>query len=429
MPIVRSIGRLTSGSRGGVVTQGGAWPLAPEAGAALAAHGLTGEGYRGLGGSYATLYRTQPAVRTVVDFIARNIAQLGLHGYERVSDTDRRRDTTSDLARLVGRPNPYTTTYRLVEHALIDWGVFGNGYILKLRDRADAPPYELWRLPAARVTVAGDLFPTAYGFLAFDGTWFEIPASEVIHLREGNVDGGVLGLPRLETLRKRLLEETYLQEYRLNYWRQGARVAGVVERSLEAPEWDDDARARFRQSFTETYGGPSGAGLVPVLDEGMSYKVAGQSAEEQQLNESRELTDEEVARSYHMPLSSVQLLRRATFSNIREQHKGLYQDGLGPLMQMVEQEFELTLVPEFYEAGSYYLEFNFAEKLRGSFEERAAALYQATGRPWMSVNEARGIENMPRSENPDDDTIAAPLNMTTSVVPGVGRDRQERSVA
>ncbi len=416
MPIVRSLGRLTSVTRGGAGHRAGAWPLSADAGYALATHGLEGTGYvRTSAGSYATIYRTQPAVRTVVDFIARNIAQLGLHIYERLADNNRQRDTTSGLARLLARPNPFTTTYRLIEHTLIDWGTFGNGYIVKLRPSESSAPVELWRVPASRVTVAGELYPVAYGVLAFDNTWFEIPASEVIHIRDGKDDdaGGVLGLSKLETLRKRLLEESHLQNYRLNYWRQGARIPGVVQRPLEAPEWDDEARARFRQSFSETYGGPDGAGLVPVLDEGMTYVGAGHSAEQQQLNEARELHDEEVVRAYQMPLSTVQLLRRATFANIREQHKALYQDGLGPIMQMVEQELELSLVPHFYEPGTAYVEFNFDEKLRGSFEERASALAQATGRPWLSVNEARAIENLPKSTEPDDDKIAAPLNMRT----------------
>ena len=47
---------------------------------------------------YATMYRQQPNVRTCVDFLARNIAQLGLHVFRRVSDTDRERLTDHPLA-------------------------------------------------------------------------------------------------------------------------------------------------------------------------------------------------------------------------------------------------------------------------------------------------------------------------------------------
>ena len=53
---------------------------------------------------YATIYRTQPNVRVCVDFLARNIAQLGLHVFRRVSDTDRERLTDHPLAQVLGKP-------------------------------------------------------------------------------------------------------------------------------------------------------------------------------------------------------------------------------------------------------------------------------------------------------------------------------------
>jgi len=429
MPIVRSAGSLVGLEtrqapwRGAQIngvwapgTASGPWPESKDPIAFSEPDGWH-LGGTGSGGSYATLYRTQPALRTVIDACARNIAQLGLHTYERVSDTDRRRVTTDPVAQLVSYPNPYTTQYRLVEHALIDFGVYANAYILKLRRGEDDPPYELWRLPAGRVSAYGTLYPEVYGLYTYDGGWVEIPARDVIHLREANPGSDtVAGLSKIETLRRKLLEEMFAQAYRAHYWRQGARIAGVIHRPLEAPEWDANARAHFRQEFAEVYGGARGAGLVPVLDEGMQYHEAGHSAEQQQLAEARELHDEEIARAYHMPLPVVGLLRRATFSNVKEQHKMLYQDALGPTIQMVEQELEAALIHEFAERGTYYYEFNVREKLRGSFEEQVLALNTAVGRPWMSVNEARAVQNMPRSPHPADDAIALPLNMTTSDV-------------
>ena len=53
----------------------------------------------------ARLWRSQPHLRTVVSFLARNIAQLGVHSFERVSETDRRRDRTSPAARALADPD------------------------------------------------------------------------------------------------------------------------------------------------------------------------------------------------------------------------------------------------------------------------------------------------------------------------------------
>src|SRR5262245_35974574 len=59
--------------------------------------------------AYMTMYATQPNVRTVVDFLARNVAQLGIHVFRRVSDTDRQRLTNHQLAQWLAHPTPFVT--------------------------------------------------------------------------------------------------------------------------------------------------------------------------------------------------------------------------------------------------------------------------------------------------------------------------------
>ena len=56
--------------------------------------------------TYAALFRTQPSVRTVVTFLARNIADLNVHVYRRVSDIDRERLIDHELAVWLATPNP-----------------------------------------------------------------------------------------------------------------------------------------------------------------------------------------------------------------------------------------------------------------------------------------------------------------------------------
>ena len=45
----------------------------------------------GLNQLYGEIYATQPNVRICVDFLSRNVAQLGFPVYRRISDTDRER--------------------------------------------------------------------------------------------------------------------------------------------------------------------------------------------------------------------------------------------------------------------------------------------------------------------------------------------------
>jgi hypothetical protein len=107
----------------------------------------------------------------------------------------------------------------------------------------------------------------------------------------------------------------------------------------------------------------------------------------------------------------VGILDHATFSNIREQHKQLYADCLGPWTRMVEQELARQLLPECDDAEDIYLEFNIAEKLKGSFEETSNAYRISIGRPFMTANEGRARLNLPSiKDDPTADQLAMPLN-------------------
>jgi hypothetical protein len=152
------------------------------------------------------------------------------------------------------------------------------------------------------------------------------------------------------------------------------------------------------------------AGGTPILEDGMKFVPASQTAEQLQYVEARKLTREEVAAAYFIPPTMVGVMDSATFSNIKEQHKHLYQDTLGPWLQMIAEELALQLLGDFPDSQGTYLEFNLAEKLRGSFEEQAAQLQASVGGPFMTRNEARALSNLPAIDGGDE--LIVPLNVT-----------------
>lgn len=143
----------------------------------------------------------------------------------------------------------------------------------------------------------------------------------------------------------------------------------------------------------------------------MDWVSAGITPEQAEYMAARKLTREEVAAAFHVPLPMVGILEHATFSNIKEQHQQLYQDCLGPWLTMIQEELALQLVPDFDDSGRLYIEFNMAEKLKGSFEEQATQLQTAVGGPWLTRNEARARQNLPAIDGGDD--LITPLNVIT----------------
>jgi hypothetical protein len=56
-----------------------------------------------------------------------------------------------------------------------------------------------------------------------------------------------------------------------------------------------------------------------------------------------------------------------------------------------------------------YFKFNIKEKLRGSFQEEADLFTKSAGRPWLSVNEVRALQDLPPAEGGDG--LVIPLNV------------------
>ena len=358
---------------------------------------------------YATIWRTQPSVRTVVSFLSRNIAQLGLHTYRRIADTDRERLTDHPVARLLGRPNPYTTPYRWAEALVSDIGIYDNALLAKVN--LTGQPQALLRLDPRYTRPIGEnpFAPEGYEISGKNGKRILRP-DQVIHLRGYNPEDPRWGSSPMATLRQVLAEEYQASLYREQLWRNGARTAGYLRRPAEAPEWTSAAKERFRAQWQAQYSGSGArAGGTPILEDGMEWVSAATSPRDAQYIEARKLTREEVAAAYHIPATLVGILDNATYSNITEQHKMMYQDTLGPWLTMIQQELALQLLPDFPNTADVYVEFNLQEKLRGSFEEQAVQLQTAVGAPWMTRNEARARVNLPQVD--DGDELITPLNV------------------
>jgi HK97 family phage portal protein len=354
---------------------------------------------------YEAIWRAQPQVRTVISFLARNIAQVGIHTFRRISDTDRERLRDHPLAQLLAEPLPRMTQYRFIERMVSDYALYDDFYGIKLRLNGrlqilPVPPTLI--RPAEGNWIAPKYYETAGGR--------EFAPEEVVHIHGYTPETLTHGTSPIESLRDLLLESAESAKQRQAMWKGGARHTGVLVRPPEAPEWGPKERARFREMWRAFTQGGGGEGGTPILEDGMDYKPVGFNPEQAQYIEGRKLTREECAAAYFIPPPLIGILDHATYSNIKEQHSHLYQDTLGPYMVMFAQEIQAQILPDLPDSEDVYCEFNIDAKMRGSFEEQAAAASTATGRPWMTVNETRARNNLPGIDGGDD--LIVPLNVT-----------------
>jgi HK97 family phage portal protein len=363
----------------------------------------------GFAQDYLQIWKTQGAVRTTISFLGRNVAQLPLKVYRRKGDADREQLFDHPLADLLRKPNPWTTQYRFLDFIVHDLSIYDRSYWVKSKG------------PNGISLLRQDpLYTYPKGELGFYPEYFEVrgrrgtkqyPADEVFFLRGyagGMADTG--GVSPIESLREVLEESFYAGQTRAQTMRNGARMSGYIKRPAGAT-WSDTAKTTFKADWQAQYSGTGPqAGGTPILEDDMDFVPVSMTPKDLQYIEGRKLTREEVAQAYYIPPPMIGLLENATFSNIVEQHQMLYSDTLGPTLVMIQGEVGLQLVPDVAPGDDVYAEFSLAEKLRGAFEVRQAAIQSAVGGPTMTTNEGRALDNLPPVEGGDE--LIRPLNVT-----------------
>lgn len=359
----------------------------------------------------AELWRTQPHLRTVVDFIARQVAQLGLHVYRRDDDGGRTRVRDSVLAQLVAQPSSDQTTYELIRGLVSDLALYDAAFLLivSVKDRG----YELRPLRPhwVRVVESSAFAATTYA-VSFPGhAPVKIPADKIVAFHGWNPVDETRGSTPVATLKSILAEQAEAMVFRQQMWKRGGRIGNYVTRPATAPAMSPDSRLKFQRQFNEAWTGSNGtrAGGVPFLDEGAELKQSRFNAKEEQWLESTQLSLRTVAGVYHVNPTMVGDTAGVSYANVKEFRKMLYGETLGPLLMMIEQRLNLALT-SLDGDPNLYIEFNTEARLRGDAEEQANVLRQGIGAPYMTINEGRARLNLPALDTGDE--LVKPLNTT-----------------
>lgn len=362
---------------------------------------------------YAAIWRTQPMVRRVVSFKARNIAQLGLHVFRRDGESDRTRLRPADhgLAATLAKPNPWTTPYRSIFALESDIAIYDRALWVKFRADDGSGRVALVRVPPPRWSPIGGSWMSPEGFeIRGSRGKVVVPFDGAVYFPGYDPEGETGGVAPMESLRQVIAEERAASDYRENMWRNGARMEHVITRPVEAPKMSDTAKERFWARWNAQYTGSAGSAKTALLEEGMDVKPMSFSAKDAQYTEARKLNLAEVAGFFHILPQSIGILDNANYSNMESAHKQLYQDTLGPDLVAITQDIELGLVHEFDAPDSgVYCEFNLAEKMKGSFAEQARSIQTLVGGPVLTRNEGRALLNRPAIEGADE--LITPLNV------------------
>ena len=362
--------------------------------------------------SYGWLYKHTPAVRDVIDFIARNVAQLDLRLYERTTDTARRQVYDHPAVDAVRYPNPLTPGQQFVFSMVVEWLVYNNAYALKMR-RKGLPPW-IYVLPTSQVGVIGESYlqPDGYRVWNSQGLYTDFPVDRIIHWRGHSPTDMRQGFAPLETLRKLLIEDAAAQTANLELTQAGYAPPGYLSRPVEAPSWDGQkAPERIAEDWRKAMSQPGRN--VPILEEGMKYEPFGFSPKDVQAIEARRFTEETVAGIYGVPLGLLGL--GSTQAQLADQRQQFYADVLPPITEMLAAYLDLHILQAEFSTTSLYYAFDLDEKLNA--DSRIATYVSAAGGPIYTRDEIRQKLNLPPLPDGDGEEIITPLNVTVGGKP------------
>ena len=364
------------------------------------------------------LYASQANVQAVVSFLADSVSQLPLKVYIRDGESSRRRDRTSDAARTLWRPNADQTEFEFINALMIEYFLNGAVAVWHLPDPDYESGHQLRVIPREWITDSD--FDTAYSLSSItvkavgNAPAVKIPATDFTFFKyyAPGSPGGFIS--PVSSLKQILSEQIQADKFRSQIWRSSGRFNAYITRPKDVSPWDDETKKKWIQAFREGWGpGGGSAGKIPLLEDGMEIKPYQFNAKEAQYAETKQLSREDVAAAYHVNPSLIWHTNTQTFASAKDNARALYSDCLGPTLQMLQQRINTFLLPMLGAVPNTYVEFDLTEKLKGSFEERAAILQSAVGGPYITRNEARADSNLPPVDGGDE--LIVPMNVNNGI--------------
>jgi HK97 family phage portal protein len=231
----------------------------------------------------------------------------------------------------------YVDKGEIEQDELIDNGSTANRLRQAINRTAKTNVRGLYRLSSALVqpiastnsqgVLAGYSIQTQDGFFTFD-------KNELIHIRLPNPIDPFYGLAPIMSVMKNLLLDRYTAEHMLRFYKQGARLGGVIKTNKKLTK---DQLIRLERIFESNFTGKRNHHKTLVLPEGMDYSTIEQNPGETSLIEFMKGNKEPILAAYNVPPIKVGLLDGATFANANIQDKTYYNDTIKPLLAFIEQ--------------------------------------------------------------------------------------------
>ena len=212
-------------------------------------------------------------------------------------------------------------------------------------------------------------------------------AEQILHVR-GLSSDGLIGYSPITIGAGAVAMNQAAENYGLRFYQNSATPSGILS---HPGKLKPESRDNIRKSWQSAHAG-SKQNSVALLEEGLSFTAMSANPEEAQALEFRRYSCEEIARLFNCPPHLLQVLERATFSNVTEQNRSFATNCIRPWSIRWEQAIRNSILERFVEAGTF-AEFLMDALLRPDTMARAQANQIMLHAGALTIDEWRAMEN------------------------------------
>ena len=344
-------------------------------------------------------YQKNPTVYSIVSQITQNAGKVKWYLTDMQGNKLKR--IPPSLNKLLRMPNDRQTWSAFVQEAINFRLLTGNSFVWREvrggNEIGAGQPKYLHNIPANNVEITLNDKGTGISYYSLDFTYVErgeIPASEVLHMRDPNpdydADGYFLyGQSPLEAASRSLrINNECLVTAGAYLKNQGPK--GVIYNKNQEEELGTESLNALQKFFRRAFKGSDNAGDTAIIDGELGYIQTGSSAADVQLLEQYNSTIRDICNAYNFPCSLLGL-EDSTYQNAKEAKKALWENCVKHQLCELRDGLNAWLLSEF---GSYEIQFDLSDidAIQEDKLMRGKAVKEFAG--MVTVNEAREMAGL-----------------------------------
>lgn len=342
------------------------------------------------------------AVNACVGLIGGAIASMPLHSFETVNDDERKRFRDDVTYMLNESPMPNWVASAFWEYVMQSKLLHGDAFCRIHRASPMSPNVAGFEPihPRRMVGVDKDGMMLVYTYIDDNGKYVAVDQGDMLHFPSIGFDGRRSPSALSYGLRNAAGTALAANEYSSRFFSNSARPDYYLTTDASLRE---DQIASMRDQLKERYGGVEKSHLPGILQGGLKVTTISMPNEDAQLLETRGFQVEEIARAFNVPPFLIGHNEKTTSfgQGIEEMGRMFVQYTLLRHLNPIRQE----VTRKVYGRGNKFVEHNTAALERGDLKTRFEAYRVAIGRAgepgFMTINQARKLENWPAIDGGD----------------------------